>query len=216
MRSSVEVDLSLEKTTQWKLELQLLRTIALACGLTEVIKWKVPCFTYQSKNIALIHGFKDYCAISFFKGALLKDDKKVLTQQTENVQSGRLVKFEHVDEIMRLKTTLQAYIKEAIEVENAGLKIDYKKVDAFDIPEELAEKFMSDVDFKMAFYKLTSGRQKGYLLYFSAPKQSKTKTARIAQYQQRILNGKGIRDCICGLSLKMPNCDGSHKNASMT
>ncbi|MEQ8241640.1 MAG: DUF1801 domain-containing protein [Cyclobacteriaceae bacterium] len=216
MKSSVEVDLFLEKSTQWKPELQLLRTIALACGLTEVIKWKVPCFTYESKNIALIHGFKGYCAISFFKGTLLKDDKKILTQQTENVQSGRLVKFEHVDEIMRLKTTLQAYIKEAIEVENAGLKIDYKKADAFDIPEELAEKFITDVDFKMAFYKLTPGRQKGYLLYFSAPKQSKTKTARIAQYQQRILNGKGIRDCICGLSLKMPNCDGSHKNASMT
>ena len=159
----------------------------------------------------IIHGFKDYCALLFFKGALLKDTNSILIQQTENVQSGRHIRFTGVKEIANMEKVLKAYIFEAIEVEKAGLKVELKKHEAFNIPEEFEKQLKKNAALKKAFDTLTPGRQRGYYLYFSAPKQSSTREARIEKYTQQIINGKGLTDCTCGLSKKMPQCDGSHK-----
>jgi uncharacterized protein YdeI (YjbR/CyaY-like superfamily) len=208
---NLKVDEFLSKADQWQDELVLLRKIILECDLKETFKWMHPCYTFEDKNIVLIHGFKAYCALLFYKGALLKDAKNILIQQTENVQSGRQIRFKNISEIEKLKPVIQTYIREAIEIEKAGLKVPMKNTSAFQIPDELQQKFNVNPDFKTAFQNLTQGRQRGYLLHFSKPKQSKSRVSRIEEYMDRIFKGKGLRDCICGHSKRMPNCDGSHK-----
>ncbi len=205
------VDAFLIKTKKWQEELEALRAIILDCGLTEELKWRQPCYTFNEANIVILGGFKEYCSLMFFKGALLNDAKSILIQQTENVQSGRQIRFTSVAEIVKMEAVLKAYIFEAIEVEKAGLKVNFKKDTDVIFPEELQQKLKIDKIFKTAFNALTAGRQKGYMLYFSAPTQSSTRASRIEKYIQQILNGKGLRDCTCGMSKKMPNCDGSHK-----
>ena len=206
-----KVDIYLENVTKWKEEQEFLRKICLACGLKEDFKWMHPCYTFNNKNIVLIHGFKEYSALLFYKGALLKDTDNLLIQQTENVQSGRQIRFGSVAEILELQPTLKQYIYEAIEAEKAGLEVKLKKTSEFDMPDELQLKFKEAPDFEKAFKSLTPGRQRGYLLYFSQAKQTKTRSERIEKYTERIFDGKGFNDCVCGLSKRMPNCDGSHK-----
>jgi uncharacterized protein YdeI (YjbR/CyaY-like superfamily) len=189
-----KVDFYFDKAKAWQKELEQLRMIVLDCGLTEELKWGVPCYTFQGKNIVLIHVFKEYCAVLFFKGALLNDAKGILVQQTENVQAARQVRFTNVKEIVKKKAVLKAYIFEAIEVEKAGLKVDLKKTKEYTIPEEFKSKLDKKPALKKAFEALTPGRQRGYLLYFSAPKQSKTREARIEKYLQPILKGQGLND----------------------
>jgi len=193
-RMNPKVDAFLRNAKEWQEELAKLRTIVLDCGLTEELKWGVPCYTFQDRNIVLIHAFKEYCALLFFKGALLKDDKGILIQQTGNVQAGRQIRFTNVREIVTLEPILKAYINEAIEVEKAGLKVDFKKTAEFIIPEEFRKKLDEIPALKTAFDALTPGRQRAYILYFSAPKQSKTRESRVEKYIQHILNGKGLND----------------------
>jgi|SRR3954469_6043195 len=179
---------------KWQEELEQLRSVVLACGLTEELKWGVPTYTFQKSNIVLLHVFKEYCAILFFKGVLLKDSKGILIQQTENVQTARQIRFTNVKEIVKLKTTLKAYIYEAIEVEKAGLKAPMKKTKEYSIPEEFQKKLDKTTALKKAFYALTPGRQRGYLLYFSSAKQSKTREDRVEKYIPKIMSGKGLDD----------------------
>jgi uncharacterized protein YdeI (YjbR/CyaY-like superfamily) len=189
-----KVDFYFSKAKQWQKELEQLRIIVLDCGLTEELKWGVPCYTFQKSNIVLIHVFKEYCALLFFKGALLNDAKGMLIQQTKNVQAARQVRFTNLREIVKLKATLKAYIYEAIEVEKAGLKVTLKKTAEFSIPEEFQKKLDKSPALKTAFYTLTPGRQRAYLLHFSAPKQSKTRESRIERSMKQILSGKGLND----------------------
>ena len=193
-RMNPRVDWFFTKASNWQEEYEKLRMIVLECGLTEVLKWGCPCYSFEKKNIVLIHGFKEYCALLFMKGALLKDDERILIQQTENVQSARQIRFADIREIYDLEPVLRAYIHEAIEVEKAGLKVDYKKTTEFNMPEEFRRKLDHNSTLKTAFYALTPGRQLGYLLYFSAAKQSKTREARIEKYMPHILEGKGLDD----------------------
>jgi len=188
------VDFFFTKAKKWQDEFKKLRTIILDCGLTEELKWGVPCYTFQKKNIVLIHGFKEYCAILFVKGVLLKDAEGVLIQQTENVQAGRQVRFTNIQEIVALEKILKAYIHEAIEVEKAGLKVTHKKTSEYTFPEELISKLEEVPGLQDAFDALTPGRQRGYIYYFSQPKQSKTREARIDKYTPQILAGKGLND----------------------
>jgi uncharacterized protein YdeI (YjbR/CyaY-like superfamily) len=189
-----KVDAYINRTKDWQKELEELRSIALDCGLNEELKWGCPCYTFQKKNIVLIHVFKEYCAFLFFKGALLKDPKGLLIQQTENVQVARQIRFTNVREIVKLKPALKAYIFEAIEVEKAGLKAPLKKTAEFNMPEEFQNKLDKKSALKKAFEALTPGRQRAYLLYFSAPKQSKTRESRIEKYTPEILKGRGLND----------------------
>lgn len=189
-----KVDGFISRAEKWQEEYKTLRMIVLDCGLTEELKWGVPCYTFEKKNIVLIHGFKDYCAILFVNGALLKDAAGILIIQTENVQAARQVRFTNVDEIVELEPILKAYIYEAIEAEKAGLKVDYKKTSEFKMPEEFKTKLDEIPALKTAFEALTPGRQRAYLLYFSSPKQSNTRAARIEKYMPQILNGKGLND----------------------
>lgn len=189
-----KVDFYFSKANNWEKELALLRTIVLECGLTEELKWGCPCYTFEKTNVVLIHDFKEYCAFLFFKGALLHDANGILIQQTKNVQAARQVRFTNVKEIVKLKKTLKAYIYEAIEVEKAGLKVNLKKTTEYSIPEEFQNKLKKNATLKTAFKALTPGRQRGYLLYFSAPKQSKTRESRIEKYIPQILKGKGLND----------------------
>lgn len=186
-----KVDRYVEKIKNWKEETILLREICLACGLEEDFKWMHPCYTFQGKNIVLIHGFKEYCALLFHKGALLKDTENILVQQTENVQSARQIRFTEKKQINDLKSVISAYIFEAIEVEKAGLEVKMKKTSEYEMPEELEYAFENDSEFKRAFYDLTPGRQRGYLLHFSEAKQSKTRTSRIEKAKPKIFEGKG-------------------------
>jgi len=187
-----KVDGFLRKTKKWKEEFEKLRTIVLDCGLTEDFKWMHPCYTFQGKNIVLIHGFKEYCALLFHKGALLQDPHGILIQQTENVQAARQIRFTNVQEIMEREPILKAYIYEAIEVEKAGLQVE--KNTEWVIPEELQKKFDEVPALKTAFEALTPGRQRAYVLYFTQPKQSKTRESRVEKYVQKILDGKGLHD----------------------
>jgi uncharacterized protein YdeI (YjbR/CyaY-like superfamily) len=189
-----KVDKYLNKAKKWQKEFEKLRTIVLDCGLTEELKWGVPCYTYQKSNVVLIHGFKEYCALLFFKGALLKDARGILIQQTENVQAARQIRFTNIREIIEMEPILKAYIYEAIEVEKAGLKVKMKKTSEFKIPEEFQNKLDEIPALKTAFDALTPGRQRAYLFYFSQPKQSKTRQSRIEKCMQQILNGKGLSD----------------------
>jgi len=193
-----KVEFFFSKTEKWQEEYEKLRMIVLDCGLNEELKWGCPCYTYQKGNIVLIHGFKEYCALLLFKGALLNDANGILIQQTENVQAGRQIRFTNVREIEEMEPILKAYIYEAIEVEKAGLEVSLKKITEYNIPEELVQKFNEIPALKTAFEALTPGRQRGYMLHFSAPKQSKTREARIEKYIPQILNGKGIDDPYIG------------------
>jgi uncharacterized protein YdeI (YjbR/CyaY-like superfamily) len=193
-RMNPKVDAYLSKAKKWQEEFEKLRMIILDCQLTEELKWGVPCYTFQKRNIVLIHGFKEYCALLFFKGALLHDANGILIQQTENVQAGRQIRFTNVREIVAMETILKAYIYEAIEVEKAGLEVNFKKNTEFIIPEEFQNKFDEIPALKTAFEALTPGRQRAYILYFSEPKQSKTRESRVEKCMQQILNGKGLND----------------------
>ncbi|UOX33948.1 YdeI/OmpD-associated family protein [Flavobacterium sediminilitoris] len=186
-----KVDRYIDKIKSWKDETILLRAICLECGLDEDFKWMHPCYTFQGKNIVLIHGFKKYCALLFHKGALLKDTENILVQQTENVQSARQIRFTDKVQINDLKTVIKAYIFEAIEVEKTGLEVKMKKTSEYEISRELEQEFENDSDFKTAFYNLTPGRQRGYLLHFSDAKQSKTRVSRIEKARPKIFDGKG-------------------------
>jgi uncharacterized protein YdeI (YjbR/CyaY-like superfamily) len=189
-----KVDWFFEKATQWQKEYSQLRTIVLECGLTEVLKWGCPCYQFNDRNIVLIHGFKDYCALLFFKGALMKDPKKILIQQTENVQAARQIRFTSLQQITKMKATIKAYIYNAAEVEESGAKVEFKKTKQFEMPDEFKEKLDTLPKLKKAFYELTPGRQRGYLLFFSSAKQEKTREARVKKYLKKILDGKGLED----------------------
>ncbi len=193
-RMNPRVDAYLSKATEWQEEFERLRRIILDCGLTEEWKWGKPCYTFKKSNIVLIHGFKEYCALLFFKGALLNDTKGILVTQTENVQAARQIRFTNAREIVEMEPSLKAYIFEAIEVEKAGLKVDFKKTTEFIIPEEFQTKLDEIPALKTAFNALTPGRQRAYILYFSQPKQSKTRESRVEKCMQQILNGKGLND----------------------
>ncbi|MWC31235.1 YdeI/OmpD-associated family protein [Paenibacillus sp. MMS18-CY102] len=184
----------LGKAKRWKEEFEKLRAIVLDCELTEEFKWMHPCYTFENKNIVLIHGFKEYCALLFHKGSLLKDPNGILIQQTENVQAARQIRFTNVQEIVEMESILKAYIHEAVEVEIAGLEVDFKKNEDYSMPEELQHKFDESPALKSAFEALTPGRQRAYLLHFAQPKQSKTRVARVEKYAQQILDGKGLND----------------------
>jgi len=193
-RMNPKVDFYFSKAKKWQEELEQLRTIVLACGLTEELKWGVPCYTFQKRNIVLMHVFKEYCALLFFKGALLNDANGILIQQTKNVQAARQIRFTDLREIVKMKPILKTYIYEAIEVEKAGLKVNLKKTTEFMIPEEFQNKLDELPALKTAFDALTPGRQRAYILYFSQPKQSKTRESRVEKCMQQILNGKGLND----------------------
>lgn len=186
-----EVDDYLSKVDKWQDELKQLRAILLDCMLTEELKWGSPCYTFQGSNVSIIGGLKDHCVLSFFKGALLNDPEGILEKPGDNTRSARVIPFTNVRQIIKMEPILKAYIHEAIEVEKAGLKVDFKKEP---VPEELQQKMNEHPAFKAAFNALTPGRQRAYILYFSAPKQSKTRVSRIEKYMQRILDGKGMND----------------------
>jgi uncharacterized protein YdeI (YjbR/CyaY-like superfamily) len=189
-----KVDAFLSRAQKWRTEFEKLRTIILGCGLAEDLKWGKPCYTFQNKNIVVIQGFKEYCALLFFKGALLKDAKGILIQQTVHMQSPRQIRFTNLGEIVKLERTLKEYVFEAVEVEKAGLRVKLKKTSDFKIPEEFQNKLNRVPALKAAFDRLTPGRQRGYLFYFSRAKQSKTREARVEKYIQQILNHKGLDD----------------------
>lgn len=189
-----KVDFYFDKAEKWKKEIEKLRTIVLDCGLTEELKWGCPCYTFQETNVVLIHTFKEYCALLFFKGALLNDPNGILVQQTKNVQAARQIRFTHLKEIVQQERILKTYLYEAIEVERAGLKVKLKKTSDFRIPEEFQKKLNKMPALKKAFEALTPGRQRAYIFYFSQAKQSKTREARVEKYVPQILDGKGLDD----------------------
>lgn len=189
-----KVDWFFNKPGKWQEAYRELREIVLECGLTEELKWGCPCYTHQESNIVLIHGFKDYCALLFMQGALLKDPGKILVQQTPHVQSARQIRFTGIEEILLNQSTIKAYIREAIKNDKAGLKVEMKKTTEYEMPEEFQVALNEMPELKSAFYKLTPGRQRGYLLYFSSAKQSKTRMDRVEKYIPKILDNKGLDD----------------------
>ncbi len=189
-----KVDWYFSKNEKWEKEIRKIRTIILDCGLNEELKWGCPCYTYNKSNVILIHVFKEYCAVLFFKGALLNDANGILIQQTENVQSARQVRFTNFRDVVKLEKVLKAYIYEAIEVEKAGLKVKLKKTSDYKVPEEFQKKLDKSKTLKTAFEKLTPGRQRAYLFYFSQAKQSKTREERVEKYLKKIMSGKGLED----------------------
>lgn len=189
-----QVNWFFDKQGKWQEAFQELRDIVLDCGLTEELKWGCPCYTHQKSNIVLIHGFKDYCALLFMQGALLKDPKKILVQQTQNVQSARQLRFSGMEDILKKKATIKAYINDAIKNDKAGLKVEMKKTNEYEIPDEFETALMEIPELKNAFHRLTPGRQRAYLLYFSSAKQSKTRMERVEKYIPKILNNKGLDD----------------------
>lgn len=193
-RMNPKVDEFISKANQWKEEYKKLRNIVLDCELTEELKWRLPCYTFEKSNIVIIQNFKEYCALMFFKGALLKDANGILIKPGENSQAQRQIRFTNVQEIAEMEPILKAFIYEAIGVEKAGLKVNFKKTTEYIIPEELQNKFDEIPALKTAFEELTPGRQRQYILYFSQPKQSKTRESRVEKYMQHILDGKGLND----------------------
>lgn len=208
---NADVEKFIDGSKNWKEEMLLLQNLLHQCDLKEQLKWKHPCYTVDGKNVVILSPFKDYVSLSFFKGSLMKDPEKVLVAPGENSQSTRQYKFQSLTEIEQAAPVILKYLDEAIQIERSGKKVELKAVDKYDIPEELLEKFNEDVAYKKAFNALTPGRQKGYLLHFSQAKQSSTRKSRILDSENRVMKGKGLRDCICGHSKRMPNCDGSHK-----
>jgi uncharacterized protein YdeI (YjbR/CyaY-like superfamily) len=206
-----DVDQFLEKETRWKQELIALREIMLEAGLNEEYKWKQPCYTYEGVNILIIGSLKSSFILSFFKGVLLKDPSQILEFAGENSQTAKLIRFKSASDIERLKPVLNTYIKEAMLMELMGVKVPKSETAIPLVPVELNQAWDSHPQFKKAFQSLTPGRQRAYLLFFTAAKQSSTRSERIQKYMSRILEGKGINDCTCGLSKRMPGCDGSHK-----
>ena len=209
---NLKVDDFISNAKKWQLEMEQLRQLLLDCGLTEEFKWRTPCYSFQGNNVVLIASFKSFCALSFLKGSLLQDTNGMLVQPGENSQAVRFFKFTNVSEIEELKPILKNYIYEAIEVEKAGLKVAFKSNKELELVDELKAILDKNLALKAAFESLTPGRQRAYNLFFEAAKQSKTRETRIEKYIPRILDGKGINDCVCGLSKKMPSCDGSHKS----
>jgi uncharacterized protein YdeI (YjbR/CyaY-like superfamily) len=193
-RMNPKVDWYFTKHEKWEHALRKLRAIALGCRLTEELKWGCPCYTESGSNIVLIHAFKEYCALLFFKGALLEDDQRILVQQTKNVQSARQIRFTSAGDVARIERVVKDYILEAIAVENSGARLERKTTAEFDLPEEFAAKLEEFPDLNRAFDALTPGRQRGYLLHFSSAKQSKTRAARVEKCMPRILDGKGLDD----------------------
>ncbi|MDP4664443.1 MAG: YdeI family protein [Salibacteraceae bacterium] len=189
-----KVDFFFNKASAWQAEYEKLRTIALDCGITEELKWGVPCYTLNNINVVLIHGFKEYCALLFHKGVLLKDTHNILIQQTENVQAARQMRFTSLAQIEELEGIIKSYIFEAIEVEKSGIKVPMKKTKEFEVAEEFQQKLDTMPELKLAFEALTPGRQRGYLLHFGQPKQAKTREARVEKSIEAILNGKGLDD----------------------
>lgn len=189
-----KVDVYLSKVKKWQEEMEKLRVIMLDCQLTEELKWGKPCYTFQNSNIVIIQGFKEHCTLMFFKGALLNDPNGILIKPGEDTQAGRQIRFTHVGEIVEMETILKAYIVEAIEVEKAGLKVDFKKSTELIFPEEFQDKLDESPALKTAFDALTPGRKRAYVMYFSAPKQSKTRESRVEKCMQKILNGEGLND----------------------
>ncbi|WP_449398046.1 YdeI/OmpD-associated family protein [Chryseobacterium wanjuense] len=189
-----KVDFFFDQAQQWQKEFEKLRSIALDTALEEELKWGCPCYTYQGKNIFLIHGFKEYCALLFFKGALMKDPENILIQQTENVQAARQIRFTDLKQIIDLEKVLKSYMFQAAEIEESGAKVKMKKTREFEIPDEFQKKLNENIELKEAFEALTPGRQRAYLLHFSSAKQSKTRESRIEKYIPEILNGKGLND----------------------
>jgi uncharacterized protein YdeI (YjbR/CyaY-like superfamily) len=189
-----KVDAYISHSDKWREELARLRTILLTCPLSEEFKWGVPCYTFENSNVVLMHVFKEYCALLFVKGALLKDARGILIKQTENTQAGRQIRFTSVREVVEMEAILKAYVLEAIEVEKAGLKVSFKETTEFVLPEEFLRRLVEIPALRAAFDALTPGRQRAYLLYFSAPKQSKTRESRVEKCVQQILNGKGLDD----------------------
>ena len=189
-----KVDAFLKRQDKWRAEMTKLREIILDTGLTEELKWGQPCYALDGKNVVLIHGFKEYCAVLFHKGALLADPKRVLIQQTKNVQSARQIRFTSVADVTKLEKTLKAYVRAAIENERAGLKVEMKKTEDFELPEELASALASNASLKKAFAALTPGRQRAYIFHFSQPKLPATRAARVAKHVPRILKGMGLND----------------------
>lgn len=189
-----KVDWYFTKAKKWQEEIKQLRNIILDCDLIEELKWGCPCYTFENSNIVLIHTFKDYCALLFFKGAIMKDPKKILIQQTENVQAARQIRFTSLSEIIKLEKSLKAYVYEAVKVETSGAKVEFKQTKEFNMPEEFQQKLNKNKVLKKAFESLTPGRQRGYLLYFGSAKQAKTREARVEKYIPQILKGKGLED----------------------
>ncbi|WP_139958733.1 DUF1801 domain-containing protein [Flavicella sediminum] len=206
----INVDEYLEKTDQWQEELTALRKIILSCGLTEQIKWRNPCYSLNNKNIVLLGRLKKHCTLTFFKGAFLKDSGKILEKIGSNTKIPRKISFRNIHQIIKRQALIKKYILEAIALEKSDAKLIIEANEPLEYPKELLTKFSTNQKFESAFEKLTPGRRRGYILHFTGAKQAKTRTARIEKYTERIMSGKGINDCTCGLSKKMPNCDGSH------
>ncbi len=206
-----QIDAFFNQAKLWKEILPALRQEVLASGLTEDWKWGTPCYSLAGKNVVMISSFKAYCCVSFFKGALLQDAAEVLSKSGENTQAVRILKFTHADQVATHIPLLKNYLQQAIELEKAGAQVELAQPNELVLVEELVQKLESDSAFKQAFEALTPGRQRAYNLYFSAAKQATSRINRIQTYEARILSGKGINDCVCGLSKRMPGCDGSHK-----
>ncbi len=206
-----KIDLYFTNAKQWQEEMKLLRTILIACKLEEELKWGKPCYSFNNQNIVIIQSFKEHCDLGFFNGALLKDPKGLLTKAGEHTQAARQMRFTAIKEVTKLTSVIMSYIKEAIALVEADVKFEPIEKASAIVIDELLELFKKDTKLKKAFEALTPGRQRAYLIYFSAAKQSATRISRINSYAARIMCGKGINDCTCGLSKRMPNCDGSHK-----
>ncbi len=208
---NLKIDTFLSNAKIWQQELTMLRNIILDCGLVEELKWGQPCYTFNKKNVLILGEFKDFCVLSFFKGILLQDTQQLLIKQGENTQSARILKFTNIKQIIEIENIIKAYIFEAIEIEKAGLKVAFSDKEDLVYIDELKAYLAKDNKLKTAFEALTTGRKRAYNMFFADAKHSATRTARIEKYASRILIGKGMNDCVCGLSKRMPNCDGSHK-----
>ena len=194
-----------------KEELKLLRKLLLENELVEEFKWKQPCYTYNGKNVIILAALKDHVIISFFKGALLTNENEILQKAGENSQAARIIRLYTLEEAKSHLTFINASIKAVIEIEKKGVKVEKDESAEIEIPVELQDVFNKDADYKNAYFKLTPGRQRAYLIFFTGAKQLETRISRIEKYRKRILDGYGFNDCVCGLSKRMPNCDGSHK-----
>lgn len=206
-----EVDAFIAKSKKWMEEYLYARKILLACALTEDFKWRAPCYTFNGANVVILNGFKEHFVLGFFKGALLKDKKDMLIKPGEQTQSSRMMKFTSLDDMKQNEAVILSYIKEAIDIEKAGLKVEMKPHDEYEVPEELQMKLNTDKKFKAAFDTLTPGRQRAYYMFIAQAKQAATRVSRVEGCTARIMQGKGLNDCICGHSKRMPICDGQHK-----